>query len=119
MLDITHYLLFRPLEALALQLSEMEMYEAATQCWQRVTLAAEILHPEAHHEKIIYYDHYAQVLLANDNVLEAHRQWRTAYELSLSVCGVGVPETASLLRLVENAPRSKHDMMMHYSHYTR
>jgi hypothetical protein len=113
-----HFCIFSSLEGLAYQLSEMELFDLARDCWRRVTTCSEIIHPHNHHEKVIYYDHFAQVTLALGDPEGANLLWKRAYELSVMTCGRDTPATLSLLKLVETPPASRFELLSYYSHCT-
>ena len=59
----SHHMIFWCLEALARELAGVGEFATAVKTWRQVIDCAELLYPGDHHEKSIYYDHLAQVLV--------------------------------------------------------
>jgi hypothetical protein len=70
--------------------------------------------PDPHSEKIIYYDHLAQVEISDGNTAAAQQAYQRAYSLSCLVCGAETPATRDLQSMAQHVPQSLEEMKRRY-----
>jgi hypothetical protein len=95
--------------------NQQSYFEPALQAMQHCCRLMDQVLPFIHHEKVVFYDRFAQLAVCAGQHDIARGAFSSAYQMSRIASGAEAPQTLQLAALVEDTPNSREEMVRRYA----